>query len=201
VTLGYKGRLLAHVTLRQAMAHSAGPGASACERAVELWLRMRGRIAELNAGKERVWDQVQPSLRSFFSDSDGLQDIAQMTLGFRLPLDVGPEAVSAELLALAGEAELRFEGAEPAFRSDKNNVLVRAFLATIRSQGEQPGFVLKTGTSDMNVVGPRWQCPIVAYGPGDSSLDHTPDEHVAIEDWSRGVAVLVDVLNRVVKGL
>ena len=38
----------------------------------------------------------------------------------------------------------------------------------------QPGFVVKTGTSDMNVVAPIWQCPIVAYGPGDSALDHTP---------------------------
>ena len=24
----------------------------------------------------------------------------------------------------------------------------------------------------VGVVGPVWQCPIVAYGPGDSSLDH-----------------------------
>ena len=27
-------------------------------------------------------------------------------------------------------------------------------------------FVLKTGTSDMNVVARRWRCPILAYGPG-----------------------------------
>ena len=159
VTLGYKGRLLAHVTVQQAMAHTAGPDASVCEVAVDLWNRVRSRVAEINSGKERVWDQVQPSLRSFHSESDGLQETARMTLGFRLPLDVGPEAIQAELLALAGAAELRFEGAEAAFRSDKNNPLVRAFLAAIRGQGEQPGFVLKTGTADMNVVGPVWQLP------------------------------------------
>ena len=149
VTLGYKGRLLAHVTVRQAMAHSAGPDASVCEVAVNLWNRVRSRVTEINSGKERLWDQVQPSLRSFHSESDGLQETAHMTLGFRLPLDVGPEAMQAELMALAGAAELRFEGAEVAFRSDKNTPLVRAFLAAIRGQGEQPGFVLKTGTADM----------------------------------------------------
>jgi LysW-gamma-L-lysine carboxypeptidase len=36
----------------------------------------------------------------------------------------------------------------------------------------------------------------VAYGPGDSSLDHTPDEHVEIAEWERGVAVLVEALQR-----
>ncbi len=201
VTLGYKGRLSAHVTVRQAMAHTAGPDASVCEVAVDLWNRVRNRMAEINSGKERIWDQVQPSLRSFHSESDGLQETARMTLGFRLPLDLGPEAIQAELMALAGAAELRFEGAEVAFRSDKNNPLVRAFLAAIRGQGVQPGFVLKTGTADMNVVGPVWQCPIVAYGPGDSTLDHTPNENVTIEEWQRSVEVLVEMLHRVVQGL
>jgi LysW-gamma-L-lysine carboxypeptidase len=36
----------------------------------------------------------------------------------------------------------------------------------------------------------------VAYGPGDSSLDHTPHEHIALVEWQSGVAVLVDVLQR-----
>ena len=39
----------------------------------------------------------------------------------------------------------------------------------------------------MNVVGPAWGCPILAYGPGDSRLDHTPEEHVEIEEWRLGV--------------
>ncbi|MDW8319394.1 MAG: [LysW]-lysine hydrolase [Anaerolineae bacterium] len=200
VTLGYKGRLLAHVAVRQPMSHTAGPAPSACELAVDLWNRVRSRVAELNAGRDKPWDQVLASLRSFSSDSDGLTETAQMMLGFRLPPDIGPEALQAELQALAGPAELAFEGAEVAYRADKNNALVRAFLAAIRAQGGQPGFVLKTGTSDMNVVGPIWRCPIVAYGPGDSSLDHTPHEHVAIEEWQRGVAVLVDMLQRVTAG-
>ncbi len=80
-------------------------------------------------------------------------------------------------------------------RAGKNNPLVRAFLAAIRAQNGVPSFKVKTGTSDMNVVtrpGPHttpivpegivssgtWDCPILAYGPGDSSLDHTPHEHI-----------------------
>jgi LysW-gamma-L-lysine carboxypeptidase len=46
----------------------------------------------------------------------------------------------------------------------------------------------------MNVVGPAWQCPILAYGPGDSSLDHTPHEHLALGEYWNAVLVLEQAL-------
>jgi LysW-gamma-L-lysine carboxypeptidase len=67
-------------------------------------------------------------------------------------------------------------------------------LKAIRAEGGRPRFKLKTGTSDMNTVGPTWQCPIVAYGPGDSSLDHTPDEHIDVEEYRRAIDVLAQAL-------
>ncbi len=75
-----------------------------------------------------------------------------------------------------------------------NNALVRAFLGAIRAEGGTPAFSLKTGTSDMNIAGPAWKCPIVAYGPGDSSLDHTPNEHLDLAEYERAIHVLARVL-------
>lgn len=196
ITLGYKGRMLADVVARQPVSHTANPIPSACELAVGYWDRVRERVTAVNAGRQRPWDQVLASLRSFDSHTDGLMQTAHMQLGFRLPPDFGPNELKGVLRAEAAECELEFHGEEVAYWSDKNNALVRAFLPAIRSLGGQPGFVLKTGTSDMNIVGPVWRCPIVAYGPGDSTLDHTPDEHVDIEEWERGVAVLAETLRR-----
>ena len=65
----------------------------------------------------------------------------------------------------------------------------------------QPGFVLKTGTSDMNVVAPVWRCPIVAYGPGDSALDHTPHEHLSLDEYWRAITVLEAALRSLVVSL
>jgi LysW-gamma-L-lysine carboxypeptidase len=94
--------------------------------------------------------------------------------------------------------ELRFRGVERPWRGDRNTVLVRSFLSAIRevSPDAAPGFVVKTGTSDMNVVAPLWRCPIVAYGPGDSALDHTPHEHLSLDEYWRAIAVVETALRR-----
>jgi LysW-gamma-L-lysine carboxypeptidase len=98
--------------------------------------------------------------------------------------------------------KLRFHGLEAAYRAPAASPLSAAFLAAIRGVGEDaasppsPRFVLKTGTSDMNVVGPVFGCPILAYGPGDSSLDHTPDEHLELDEYWRSVRVIEEALRR-----
>ena len=103
--------------------------------------------------------------------------------------------ISGEPVRLEGPRttfDLRFRGAEMPWRGDRQNILVRSFLHAIRSVdgSVQPGFLVKTGTSDMNVVGPLWKCPILAYGPGDSALDHTPNEHLSLDEYWRAITVL-----------
>ena len=49
----------------------------------------------------------------------------------------------------------------------------------------------------MNVLGPAWGCPIIAYGPGDSAFDHTPDEHTSLRDYQQAVTILTHVLQHV----
>lgn len=100
---------------------------------------------------------------------------------------------------LAGEGNLRLLDGVETYRAEKNSPLVRAFLAAVRARGGTPGFVLKTGTSDMNIVGPAWGCPILAYGPGDSRLDHTPGEHIAVSEYLKAVDVLSGVLTALMK--
>ncbi len=197
MALGYKGRLLADVEFQRLMSHTAGPAPSAPEMAFAYWQRVQELVEELNTGRERVWEQVQPSLRHFSSGDDGLLETAEIRMGFRLPESVAPETFKRLLVSADGMGTFRFSGEERAYRAEKNTPLVRAFVAAVRSQGGTPNFLLKTGTSDMNVVGPVWGCPILAYGPGDSSLDHTPEEHVEVAEWLRGVEVLADALRRV----
>ncbi len=43
---------------------------------------------------------------------------------------------------------------------------------------------------DLNVVGLVWGYQILAYGPGDSTLDHTPNEHLALDEYEHSIWVL-----------
>lgn len=113
-----------------------------------------------------------------------------MRIQFRLPPSIQPQDIYARLDQLKGAAVLTHDEGIPAYKADKNNPLVRVFLSAIRQHGGVPNFSTKSGTSDMNIVAPLWQCPAIAYGPGDSSLDHTPNEHISLTEYLKSIDVL-----------
>ncbi len=201
VTLGYKGRLLCDYRLEQGGAHSAGPETAAPELAIAAWNAIAAHAAAFNQGREHLFDQLMPSLRSIRSSSDGITDVVEMTMGFRLGPGFDTDALEAFIRAAAmqglpehARAQVRFRGREVAWQSTRTTPLAWAFNMALREAGVTPRFKVKTGTSDMNVVGPVWNCPIVAYGPGDSKLDHTPNEHLVIEEYLLAIGVLAGVL-------
>jgi len=198
ITLGYKGRLLVEYRLQRPVGHTAGPARGVCEEAFAFWQAVRGYADRYNQGRKRLWEALDPSLRGIRSTSDGLIERVEATIALRIPLGLDPAAIQNEIESWDNaSAELRFYGAEVPFRAAKNTPLVAALLNGIRTAGGRPAFSLKTGTSDMNVVGPAWGCPIAAYGPGDSTLDHTPDEHLDLAEYERAIAVLVEALRGV----
>ena len=207
ITLGYKGRLLLDLTADQPMAHTAGPDASVASAVVDLWNWVTAHAAEVNAGKDKTFDQLTPSLRRFVTlTTEDMHDSVDAQFAWRLPVGFDADAfmrgIEAQANRLTGQQankasfKLTFRGYEKAWRGDRTNPLVRSFLAGLRSHDPSAklGFVVKTGTSDMNVVAPVWKCPIVAYGPGDSALDHTPNEHLELDEYWQAVNVLEQTL-------
>lgn len=197
ITLGYKGRLLVDYLLERPIAHTASEYRGACEEAVEFWLRISRWAADYNRGKDSRFATLDPSLRAMRSSRDGLIERVRVHIGLRLPLGFDVDALVGPMTReWRGQAVVTTRGYEEPFRAAKRTPLTSAFLWAIRAEGGKPAFVNKTGTSDMNVVGPRWGCPIVAYGPGDSRLDHTPNEHIDLDEYLRSIRVLGRVLRR-----
>jgi LysW-gamma-L-lysine carboxypeptidase len=216
ITIGYKGRALVNARFEQASQHTALPGVTAGESAIGLWNHITARANAFNAERPAAFDRILPSLRQINSQDDGLKETCDITIAVRLPLDFGPAEFEALVHAWEAQratpnpdddfqlrapvlANYSFYAAEQAYRSAKDSVLARAFVDAIRAEKQRPAFKSKTGTADFNILGPAWKCPIVAYGPGDSSLDHTPHEHVEIAEFERAVRVLTHALRNLTR--
>jgi LysW-gamma-L-lysine carboxypeptidase len=202
MTVGYKGRLLAGYTVSRESAHTAHDQQNASETAVAFWQEVLRAAERVNHDRPPgAFERLSPGLRMMSSASDGMRDIASLSLGFRLPPGFSAEDWRAELLEMARGASIEFSAYEAAVRVPKNTPAARAFIRAIRAQGGNPRFVVKTGTSDMNVVNERWHCPMLAYGPGDSLLDHTPHEHITMQEYQRSIEVLNGALHELASTL
>lgn len=199
VTLGYKGRLRLTLTITGPCGHSAGPDASTADLLTAWWQTILAHVHHLNQGHQGAFDTITASIHSLSSSDNGLHQHARLHAGFRLPTWITPDALQHHIappnLPAAFNASLTFEAREHAHASPRNDPVARALSAAIRHHNATPRPKHKTGTSDMNVVAPIWRCPIAAYGPGDSRLDHTPDERLDLAEYLASIHILTDVLH------
>ena len=188
VTIGYKGNLSLVVRVQGERAHLASPEPTTVEKGLGFLEELR-RFCETKRGGTS-FDSVAMKVHSIRSTNEGGPEAVELGLNFRLPpglaapeilgfLDRFPEPISYEVLDQSGAVQVA-----------PRNEVVRALCAGIRDQGRRPTLLRKLGTSDLNLAVPSWQCPAAAYGPGDSHLDHTERESIAISDFLRGIAVL-----------
>ena len=127
---------------------------------------------------------------------DGLAVAATVDAQFRVP----PSRTIDEMRAtVEGELEggtLTWRSAIPPTMQSPRTPVARAFRVAIRGAGGDPRLVRKTGTADVNIYDDAWDCPMATYGPGDSALDHAPDERLPLAEYDRSIAVLADVCER-----
>ncbi|MEZ4505028.1 MAG: M20/M25/M40 family metallo-hydrolase [Thermomicrobiales bacterium] len=194
VCLGYRGTVSFTYRLKQAGRHTAGPGETVGELGVLFWNTLLSELQQIN-GDAEGYHAIGTSLRSINTFSDGLYDTVEMSIGIRIPPSVSSKQVLEIIESIRDAGEIELHGVQEGYSTDKKNPMTPPFLRAIRAQGGNPRFTRKLGTADMTVVGPVWQCPIVAYGPGDASLDHTPEERIDLDDYLRAVRVLTSVLN------
>lgn len=196
LTLGYKGTLRFCYALKKALTHGASNSTNVYDDAIHFYNQLKEYTSAYNQGKG-VFDQLTVYPAAIETNNDGLYQEIRFTIVFRIPVGVTPSSILALIESKKGDGIVSNVYSEKSIKAKKNNSLVRAFLEAIRLKNVEPTFSLKTGTSDMNILGNQFDVPIVTYGPGDSTLDHTPDEHIEIYEYLLAIAILKDVLERV----
>lgn len=194
ITIGYKGGLRFNYKDNQSLAHASTGQNSTTDKAVDFVNEARAYLSKFKPKQSGIFYEPHFELRSFNTSHNGLTERVELNGNLRVP--PGFEVLAFKNFLSNYPVEISEDIAPIA--AEKNNDLVKAFLASIRHSGGEPRFVKKTGSSDMNILASYWpKIPILAYGPGDSKLDHTPDEHLDLEEYLKSINVLKQTLPKI----
>lgn len=132
------------------------------------------------------------------SANDGLTDKTSMKLNTRYPVGFDLDSYRQIIEELKGDATIEEWGNIPAAHVDTNHELAQLFHATIKKHNGDAEARHMTTSSEFATYVNAWpETPILSYGPGDHTLDRTPDEHLNLDEFEKSIAVLADVLRSV----
>jgi LysW-gamma-L-lysine carboxypeptidase len=193
LTMGYRGFLSGTYVATSEAGHSSRPEPNAIQDAMAWWSRVEDAFE--GDPYAPVFEGVTAKPVGFDggTSDDGLSVEATLDVQLRIPPGKTAESVREVADGLLESGTVHWGKPSPPAMESPRTPVARAFRAAIRRAGGDPRLLRKTGTSDVNLYAATWDCPMATYGPGDSSFDHTPDEHLDLAAFDRSVEVLVDV--------
>ncbi len=202
ITIGYKGNLHLKITCKTETGHSSTPWLyeNALEKAFELWHQIQNSFPPVETQKSPFY-AVTTCLTKMSGGT--ANSVIPFESEIHIDLRIPPHRTSAQVFNETRKVIEKYEAENPKvlvkvevedsnepFEVNKSSPLVKALSASIRKVMNTPAKLLrKTGTGDMNILGRAMNAPIVTYGPGDSHLDHTKDEHIIISEYLASIEV------------
>ncbi len=207
ITIGYKGSLHLKIVCKTLTGHSSTPWLydNALEKAFELWQQIKSNFPPVEEA-----DSPYNAVTACLTQTVGGQANSVIPFEGEIHIDIRippPRTVSQVLEDVQKavkqyhsvnpkvKVKLTVEDSNEPFEVNKSSPLVHTLSSSIRKVLGKPAKLLrKTGTGDMNILGKAMKMPIVTYGPGDSHLDHTLDEHIVIKDYLDSIQIYTETL-------
>ena len=206
LTIGYRGRVSLHLTVRTQGGHAGSPWAH--RSAFDEFTSVMTKLREYERSKAVEGDyfrslSLSPTLVRAGSYQNVVPGLCEATLDLRLPPSIKSSAAVREIRAIAEapgdgvEVRLTAGATTEAYEADPGSTLVRAFQrAIILSLKARPRLVRKTGTGDMNTFARREGTDCLTYGPGPSASSHTDGEMVEIRDYLGSIEVVKEAVRQ-----
>ena len=207
ITIGYKGQIQLKVICKTQTGHSSTPWLyeNSLEKAYELWMQIKNSYPPV----EKAESPFNATTACLTKISGGratsvIPFEAEMFIDIRVP----PQFTTTQVIDENRKVIDQYQAANPKvtvkatiedtvepFEVNKSSPVVHALSSSIRKVLNKPATLLrKTGTGDMNILGKAMNLPIVTYGPGDSKLDHTLEEHIVIREYLDSIQIYKETL-------
>jgi len=212
ITIGYKGNLHLKITVKTETGHSSTPWLydNAIEKAFEIWQKIKDSYPPIEEQKSPYY-----AITACLTKVSGGKATSVIPFESEIHVDIRipPQNTSTQIFNDTQELIKQYLDANPKvvvktsiedsnepFEVEKDTPLVRALASSIRKvKGKTATLLRKTGTGDMNILGRAMKGPIVTYGPGDSHLDHTSNEHVKISEYLEAIQIYKETILKLAK--
>ncbi len=214
ICIGYKGRICVGFRVLTQTGHIASSWQyiSAIDVSLEIWNIVKSLCWHFtdalcqNEEKAKYYNKIIPNLTVITGGelTNCIPSECVIQIDIRFPPNVNPE----QLLTEIRKNVLQFKGMYEknsnkkitiqenissyieGYEVDANNVLIGALRwAIFNVTKEKAKLIKKTGTTFVNHIGNRLQIPSITYGPGDSKLEHTENEFIEIDEFSKAIEI------------
>lgn len=210
IAFAYKGKVGLRIQCKTVSGHIGAQHLvdNAIEKSFELWNMLRDSCQSYQS-PHGVFYSLIPCLTRITSrrTSGGVPDFCIMDIDLRLP----PTVKSKECLTIVQNVAKDFQTSNQSvsiflkvtdrvdpFIAKRTTPLMDALgKAILEVTGEPMKFLRKTGTSDMNIFGAKFNIPVAVYGPGDARLSHTRLEYIDIPEYLASIKVYKRVIDQI----
>ena len=209
ITIAYKGSCHLKLTCRTKSGHSSAPWLfhNAIDESLEIWRKLQQVHFPEEDPKSKFYSLTSALTKiNGGGSSSTVPSLCELHADFRLPptvplgrfLEEVSKTVEAHRLSCSDvELDVEVEDSCEPYEADRNSILVRGLAWAVREIRGRPATLLrKTGTGDMNLLGTVLRIPTITYGPGNSRLDHTDNEHIDLDEYLGSIKVLQKGLTR-----
>ncbi|NVM53405.1 MAG: M20/M25/M40 family metallo-hydrolase [Candidatus Helarchaeota archaeon] len=169
--------------------------------AINFWNQFNNKMSQKPFLGKTPYFSVEPNITVIQAGeaTNILPDSCSVDIDIRFPAGIKAKQIITEIESIIEELEQetgtkikhRILSQIEGYRTNKDTKVVKALQQAIEdTTGSEANFLRKAGTNFMTIIGNRLQIPVISYGPGDPSLEHTPIEHLDIAEYQKTIDVL-----------
>jgi len=212
VVIGYRGRAQLKLKCRTIGGHAGAHWlyTNAVEAAYQIWLVIKNTQFKWQKEGSRFYSvSMCPTQLKGGEFSNVVPSYCEMTIDVRVPPPLKCADVIREIKRATSTYEkesLKFsievEDTMEPFEENKDSPLIKALRRTLTEEKIRPvKLIRKTGASDMNFVGAYMKIPVVAYGPGNTQVEHTTKECIDVQEYLTSIKAVRKTLEKLLTPL
>jgi len=208
ICVASKGRIHLHVLFKvlSGQSHvSAANVKNPIHVAIEFWNTLKRNLTQKPFRGKTPYFSVEPNITVLQGGAatNILPASCEIDIDIRFPFGIKSDQILKKIDQVISDIqkdqdiqiEYKILSEIQGFRAPKDSRIALALKQAHQEVvGGYPTFLRKAGTNFMVFLADKYQIPVVSYGPGDSNLGHTSNEHINLDEYLKSIDLLEEFI-------